>query len=128
MLYSPEHEYGAGQGVERSNDFSWIDKSECRNLIAGQHVIVGTLGGRISKVLRRCGDEIADFSDCRAYGCIFRPPVEPVAKHTAIVRGQSACVYYCPVREGFVSRNEQCDPVQVFALLIESRLDFMARG
>ena len=78
-------------------------------------------------MVRRRGNEITDFPHRCPHGCRFRPPDEPVAKYTAIVRGQSARVYNRQVREGVVSGNEQRDPVQVIALLSERRLDFTAR-
>jgi len=113
VLYSPQHQCGAGQRVERSNDFSWIDMPKRQDLIVGKHVLVGVFRGRIRKMARRCGNEIADFSDRRSHRRIFRPPDDPVAKYTVIVRGQGARIHDGKVREGAVSRDEQRDPVQM---------------
>ena len=45
VLYSPQHQCAAGKGVERRNDFSWIDVPKGHDLIVGKHVIITVFGG-----------------------------------------------------------------------------------
>ena len=127
MLYSPQYQCGAGQWVKRGNDVSCIDMPKRRDLIVGRHVFIRVLAGRIDIAARRCRDEVANFSYRRPHCCRVRPSDKPVAKDTAIAgRGQTAGVYDCPVCEDMVSGNEQRNPVQIIAVLRESRLDLVA--
>src|SRR6202167_672512 len=128
MLYSPQHQCGAGQWVKRRNDVPCIDMPKRRDLIVGKHAIVGVLVGGIDIAARRCRNEVANFSYRGAHRCSIRPPGEPVAKHTTITRGQIARAYNCSVCEGVLSGDDQRYPVQMIALLDESRLDLVARS
>jgi hypothetical protein len=99
-----------------------------RDLIVGKHAIIGVLVGGIDIAARRCRNEVANFSHRGAHRCSIRPPHEPVAKHTTIARGQTARADNCSVCEGVVSGNDQRYPVQMIALLDESRLDLLTRS
>src|SRR6202044_546995 len=93
MMYSPQHQRGAGQWVERGNDVLWIDMPKRCDLAVGKHVAIGVLTGRIRIATRGCVNEVANFSYRRPHRCGFRPPGEPVAKGSAIARGQTAGAY-----------------------------------
>jgi len=41
----PQHQCSAGKGVERRNDFSWIDVPKRHDLIVGKPVIITVFGG-----------------------------------------------------------------------------------
>src|SRR6202161_1955157 len=128
ILYSPQRQCGAGQWVKRRNDVSCIEMPKRRDLIVGKHIIIRVLAGGIDIAARRCRNEVASFSYRGAHRCSIRPPHEPVAKYTAIARGQTARAYNCSVCEGVVSGNDQRYPVQMIALLDESRLDLLTRS
>jgi hypothetical protein len=124
----PRSTNAEGQWVERRDDVACVDMPKRHDLIVGKRDIFGGLAGRINIAARRCRNEVANFSYRRAHRCCIRPPDEPVAKNTTIARGQIASVYHCLVCEGAVPGNEQRDPVQMIALLDESRLDLVARS
>src|ERR1700733_621758 len=99
-----------------------------RDLIVGKHVLIRVLVGGIDIAARRCRNVVANFSYRGAHRCSIRPPHEPVAKYTAIARGQTARAYNCSVCQGVVSGNDQRYPVQMIALFDESRLDLLTRS
>src|ERR1700733_5550090 len=115
MLYSSQHQCGAGQWVNRRNDVSWIDVPKRRDLVVGKHVVIRVLAGEIDIATRRCKNDDANLSYRRPHRCRFRPPDEPVAKYATTTRGQIARVYYCLACESVVSGNDQRDPVQIMA-------------
>jgi hypothetical protein len=99
-----------------------------RDLTVGKQIIIRVLAGGIGIAARRCRNEVANFSYRRAHRCSIRPRDEPVAKDTAIARGQITGLYNCLFCQGVVSGNDQRYPVQIIALLDESRLDLVARS
>src|SRR5271156_844051 len=128
MLYSSQHQCGAGQWVERRDDISGTGMPKRRDLIVGKHVMIRVLAGGICIAARRCKNKVANFSYRRPHRSRFRPPDEPVAKYATTALGQVACVHHCLACESVVSSNEQRDPIQIIALLDESRFDFAARS